>query len=112
MCSEAVSHAKIWSREGVPSADSVILPLASCSAAQTSVEFLTLCVAAEGFWLKHDTFCDALTEASVLCLAVLFATTVSVLFASLLRGSCLLAIVGMWEVLAFSVIVSGSRRGL
>ena len=38
-CSNTASHVNMWSREGVPSAESVSLPLVACSDAQVAVAF-------------------------------------------------------------------------
>ena len=76
----------MWSREGVPSAESVRLPVVAHSDAQADVTFSTLCVSAEGFWLKYANFCDDLSAVSVSCLGVLVTVTFLVLLKSLMRG--------------------------
>ena len=49
MCLKAVCCVKMLSREVVPTAESVSLPLVACSTTQVAVAFSTLCVSAEGF---------------------------------------------------------------
>ena len=71
MCSKTVSQVKMWSREGIPSAESMSLPLVACYAAQAATSFSTFCVSAEGFLMKHVNCNDSLSPESVLCLAVL-----------------------------------------
>ena len=39
MCANDVSYVNIWSREGVPSVESVSLPFVTLSAAQAAVDF-------------------------------------------------------------------------
>ena len=49
MFSNAVSHVKMWSREGFSSAESLSFPLASHSDVQVALVFSTFFVSAEEF---------------------------------------------------------------
>ena len=49
MCSKAVSHVKMWSREGLKSAENASFPLVVHCAEDADVDFLTFCVAVEDF---------------------------------------------------------------
>ena len=79
MCSKIVSHVKMWSRKGVPSAESVSLTFAAHSDAWEAAAFSKFCISAEGFWLKYTNCGDTLSAVGVLCLTVLVLNLFSLL---------------------------------
>ena len=69
--SKTASHINMWSMEGAPSAESVILTLTRKCAVYSAVTFSAFCTATKGLRLNHSNCSAYLYVATVLHLGVL-----------------------------------------